>query len=552
MLRRTVLTLVTLATAVGTVVSLAAPAQAAHTIPPSTPAAPTGTAGDGQVGVSWTAPSSINPITSYTVRTYAAGTLVGTTTVSGSPPATSTTVTGLTNGTAYTFTVTATQLFGISSAASAESAAVTPVGLPGAPTSVAATAGVASVTVTWQPPTSTGGTPVTGYVATLAPGGGSCSGGASDTSCQVTSLTNGTTYTATVQATNAAGTGSPSSGVTATPLPVPPVPVGLTSSGTGDAVQSAPVALPPGGSLTLLDGVTPVTTFTVAGQGTYAVGAGGDTITFAPVPGFVGVAIPATYAVVDSYAQRGTATYTPTVQAPAPAPAPAPVPAPPAPSTRAPVGPTVRVAVAAPVVALPARTGALLVTCSTSAGALAGCEVRLSASVDGRLLVVGSGSAAEGGAVDARLTRRGRDLVDRPGGRRMFVKALVTLDDGTVRVARTVVTVVPQRVELERTVRFDAGSEDLRRAAAAFAGSLGRRLEGVRAVTCIGHTDDRGTRAYNADLSRHRARAVCDLVAADLDVRRRVEGRGEARPVATNSTSAGRAANRRVVIVLRY
>jgi hypothetical protein len=93
------------------------------------PAAPTGVsalAGDSSAVVSWTAPSNGgSAITSYTVTPYAGSAALPSTTVSGTPPATSVTVTGLTNGTAYTFKVSATNSIG-SSPQSAASAAVTP------------------------------------------------------------------------------------------------------------------------------------------------------------------------------------------------------------------------------------------------------------------------------------------------------------------------------------------------------------------------------------------------------------------------------------------
>jgi peptidoglycan/xylan/chitin deacetylase (PgdA/CDA1 family) len=95
------------------------------------PAAPTGvsaTAGDSSATVSWTAPANGgSAITSYTVTPYAGATALTPVTVSGNPPATTATITGLTNGTAYTFTVTATNAVG-TSPASAASAPVTPTG----------------------------------------------------------------------------------------------------------------------------------------------------------------------------------------------------------------------------------------------------------------------------------------------------------------------------------------------------------------------------------------------------------------------------------------
>ncbi|WP_460455391.1 fibronectin type III domain-containing protein, partial [Arthrobacter bambusae] len=93
------------------------------------PAAPTGvtaTAGNASAVVSWTAPNNGGSgISSYAVTPHAGTTTLAPVTVTGNPPATSTNVTGLANGTAYTFT--ATNAVG-TSPASAASAAVTPTG----------------------------------------------------------------------------------------------------------------------------------------------------------------------------------------------------------------------------------------------------------------------------------------------------------------------------------------------------------------------------------------------------------------------------------------
>lgn len=85
----------------------------------------------------------------------------------------------------------------------------------------------------------------------------------------------------------------------------------------------------------------------------------------------------------------------------------------------------------------------------------------------------------------------------------------------------------------------------LRAAAAALkaAGATGR-------VDVLGYTDSTNTQAYNLALSRRRAAAVLaalkPLVPASVNLV--AQGRGEADPVASNDTAAGKAANRRVAL----
>ncbi|MDR3428661.1 MULTISPECIES: OmpA family protein [Silvimonas] len=75
---------------------------------------------------------------------------------------------------------------------------------------------------------------------------------------------------------------------------------------------------------------------------------------------------------------------------------------------------------------------------------------------------------------------------------------------------------------------------------------------GKTTIAVIGYTDNVGKADYNLALSQRRAQAVNDyLVGRQVNpVRLTSEGRGVAEPRATNATEAGRAMNRRVVLVI--
>jgi hypothetical protein len=211
---------------------------------PSPPTTVAGTAGNGQAVITWAVPATNGgaAITAYTVTASPGGATCATT------GALTCTVTGLTNGSSYTFTVTATNVAGNSSA-SAPSASVTPLTVPGAPTTVAGTTGNGQVVLTWVAPTSTGGSVITGYTVTAAPGGSTCTTTGALT-CTVTGLTNGTAYTFTAIATNAAGpsiASAPSASITPRTVPGAPTAV-LGVGGSAQVSVSWTAPLSNGGS----------------------------------------------------------------------------------------------------------------------------------------------------------------------------------------------------------------------------------------------------------------------------------------------------------------
>ena len=192
----------------------------ASATPVTTPTAATsvaGTAGDTQVSLTWTAPTDNggSAITDYTVESSSDSGTTWTTFVDGTSTTASATVTGLTNGTAYTFRVSPVNAVGTGTTSTA-SAAVVPVTTPGVPTDVEATADGTTATVTWTAPTVTGGTAITGYkVESTVDDGTTWATAAADTaSTAVTAtysdLTSGASYSFRVSAINAVGTGTAS------------------------------------------------------------------------------------------------------------------------------------------------------------------------------------------------------------------------------------------------------------------------------------------------------------------------------------------------------
>ena len=211
-------------------------------LPPSPPTNTSALRGNGQGIISFDPSSSAgsSPITGYTVIS-SPGNLSFT--GSSSPI----TVSGLNNGTAYTFIVVANNSIG-SSSSSTPTNQIIPATIPNAPIIDEVTRGNAQATIAFLAPNSNGGLPITSYTAVSSPGGFSAS--ASSSPILITGLSNGTAYTFTVKATNEIGDSSFSSASSAvTPGTTPSAPRNLVvTPGNSEATLSWEAPLTTGGS----------------------------------------------------------------------------------------------------------------------------------------------------------------------------------------------------------------------------------------------------------------------------------------------------------------
>lgn len=99
---------------------------------------------------------------------------------------------------------------------------------------------------------------------------------------------------------------------------------------------------------------------------------------------------------------------------------------------------------------------------------------------------------------------------------------------------------------------FDTNSSELNGDGEAALTGLVERLanfQEIEAIAVVGHTDSRGSEAYNQSLSEQRAQTVASfLETAYPGVSVSSSGAGESSPIDSNDTTAGRQANRRVDI----
>ena len=246
--------------------------------------------GDRQVTVTWKDPQAGGAVDNYLIeykessqpdasfKTF--GTVAGNIRTS--------TVTGLTNGIAYTLRVTANN---VSGSASSLGRSVVPTGTPSRPANQSYSAGTGSVSINFSPPENDGGLAVTNYAYSTDNGATWITRSPASTSTPITisGLTDGTTYSVKLRAINPFGAGDPS-----LPISVKPGIV-ATRTLTYESGTLAPVTGLPAGA-TLIAGDTFVVpagptranfTFTGWKEGTtgynpgdtFTVGAGNPTLT---------------------------------------------------------------------------------------------------------------------------------------------------------------------------------------------------------------------------------------------------------------------------------
>ena len=119
-------------------------------------------------------------------------------------------------------------------------------------------------------------------------------------------------------------------------------------------------------------------------------------------------------------------------------------------------------------------------------------------------------------------------------------------------VAPVVVAPTTEKVSFAADAFFDFDKAVLKPEGKAKLDDLAEKVKGLNleVIIAVGHTDSKGTDAYNQKLSVRRSEAVKTYLTDKGIEANRVytEGKGESQPVADNKSDEGRAKNRRVEI----
>ncbi len=110
------------------------------------------------------------------------------------------------------------------------------------------------------------------------------------------------------------------------------------------------------------------------------------------------------------------------------------------------------------------------------------------------------------------------------------------------------------KITFDSGILFDVNKADLRPAAQSNLTELAGILNKYPDTNILieGHTDSTGGEDHNLELSKRRAQSVVNYLVGQSVIggRMQTQGWGEAQPVASNDTDAGRQANRRVELAI--
>ena len=209
---------------------------------PGAPTSLTATAsGTTAINLSWTAPADDGgaSITGYRIDVSPNGTSSWTDLVANTGTTTTYSHTGLSAGTTRHYRVSAINSAGTGAASNVDNA-TTATTVPGAPTSLTATAsGTSTIDLTWNAPSDDGGASISGYKIEVSSNGGTswsnreANTNNTTTTYAHTGLSAGTTRHYRVSAINSAGTGTASSTANATTPTEPGAPTDLTATASG-------------------------------------------------------------------------------------------------------------------------------------------------------------------------------------------------------------------------------------------------------------------------------------------------------------------------------